>query len=142
MNKCKHGDHPLIPLHQFTATPGINFDIPEDANELYFFKLFFTNEFLDYLTDETNRYGHDFFQVNKDKLRPSSDFKKWPENGISLGKMTTFLALTLYFGIMKKDLLKSYWSTNSVLIKPLPRTETDTEKKSLVLFGRLSNTFL
>ena len=63
-----------------------------------------------------------FFQVNKDKLRPSSDFKKWPENGISSGKMRAFLALAFYFSIIKKDLSKSYWSTNSVLITPFPRT--------------------
>ena len=36
--------------------------------------------------------------------------------------MKPFLALIFYFGIMKKDLLKSYWSTNSVLITPFPRT--------------------
>ena len=28
MNKWKHGDYPLKPLPQFTATPGINFGIP------------------------------------------------------------------------------------------------------------------
>ena len=61
MNKWKHGNHPLRSLPQFTATSGINFDIPEDASELYFFKLFFTDELLEYLTDETNRYAHDFF---------------------------------------------------------------------------------
>ena len=76
MNKWKHGDHPLKPLLQFTATPGINFDIPKDSNELNFFELFFTDELLEYLTNETNRYARDFFQVNKDKVRPSSDFKK------------------------------------------------------------------
>ena len=114
MNKWKHRDHPLKPLPQFTATPSINFDIPEEAHELYFFDLFFTDELLEYLTVETNMCAHDFFQVNKDKLRPSSGFKKWPENGISSGKMREFLAVTFYFGIVKKDLLKSYWSTNSV----------------------------
>ena len=107
LNKWKHGNHPLRSLPQFTVTSGINFDIPEDASELYFFKLLFTDELLEYLTDETNRYAHDFFQVNKDKLRSSSDFKKWPENGISSGKMRAFLVLTFYFSIMKKDLLKS-----------------------------------
>ena len=122
MNKWKHGDHPLKPLPQFTATPDINFDIPEDSNKFYFFEFFFSDELLEYLTDETNRYADDFFEVNKDKLRPSSDYKKWPENGISSGKMRIFLALTFYFSIMKKDLLKSYWSTNSVLITPFPRT--------------------
>ena len=102
--------------------PGINFDIPKDTNELYFFEIFFTDKLLEYLTDETNRYARDFFHVNKDKLRPSSDFKKWPENGISSGKMSAFLTLTFYFEIVKKNLLKSYWSTNSVLIIPFLRT--------------------
>ena len=76
MNKWKHGDHPLKLIPQFTATPGINFDILEGVNELYFFELFFTDELLEYLPDERNRYAHDFFQINKDKLRPSSEFKK------------------------------------------------------------------
>ena len=45
-----------------------------------------------------------------------------PENGISSGKMTAFLALTFYFGIVKKDLLKSYWGSTSVLVTPFSRT--------------------
>ena len=68
MNKWKHGDHPLKPLPQFTAKPGINFDIPQDVNELYFFELFFTDELLEYLADETNRYADDFFQLNNHLL--------------------------------------------------------------------------
>ena len=76
MNKWKHGDHPLKPPTQFTATSDINFDIPEDTNKLYFFKLFFTDELFEYLTDETNRYAQDFFQVNKYKLRSSSECQK------------------------------------------------------------------
>ena len=36
--------------------------------------------------------------------------------------MRAFLALTFYFSIVKKGLLKSCWSTNSVLITPFPRT--------------------
>ena len=38
--------------------------------------------------------------------------------------MSAFLALAFYFEIVKKDLLKSYWSTNSVLIIPFLRTVT------------------
>ena len=68
MNKWKHGDQSLKPLPQFTAKPGINFDIPQDVNELYFFELFFTDELLEYLADETNRYADDFFQVNNHLL--------------------------------------------------------------------------
>ena len=35
--------------------------------------------------------------------------------------MSAFLALTFYFEIVKKNLLKSYWSSNSVLIIPFLR---------------------
>ena len=49
VNKWKHRDHPLKPLPEFTGTPSINFDIPEDAIELYFFELFLTDELLEYL---------------------------------------------------------------------------------------------
>ena len=34
--------------------------------------------------------------------------------------MRAFLALTFYFGIVKKDLLISYWSADSVLITTIP----------------------
>ena len=43
MKLWKNGDTKLQPLPKFTAEPGFNFIIPNDATELYFFKLFFTD---------------------------------------------------------------------------------------------------
>ena len=65
MNKWKHGDHPLKPLPQFTAKPDINYDIPQDASELYFFELFFADELLEYLTDEQIGMLMIFFKQTK-----------------------------------------------------------------------------
>ena len=42
----KKRDTKLQPLPKFTTEPGFNFVIPDDANELYFFKLFSTDELL------------------------------------------------------------------------------------------------
>lgn len=36
-------------------------------------------------------------------------------------EMKSFIALTFYFGIMKKENLKSYWSTDDVLHTPFPK---------------------
>jgi len=40
MTKWKHGDHPLQPPPQFSAKPGLNFDAPDDADELFFLNSF------------------------------------------------------------------------------------------------------
>ena len=130
INKWKHGDHPLKPLPQFTTTPGINFDIPEDANELYFFKLFFTDDVLEYLPDETMMILICSFFSSKQR----QDHLLASKNGISSGRMKPFLALIFYFGIMKKDLLKSYWSTNSVLITPFPRTVSRCQEETFIIY--------
>ena len=84
----------MQPLPKFTAEPGVDFIIPDDANELYFFKLFFTDELLESVTFETNKYAFEYLQKNKDRLKEHSEFKKWPENEISENKMTLFIALT------------------------------------------------
>ena len=45
---------------------------------------------------------------------PCLEFKKRPVEGITTGKMLDFLALK-YMGIVKKDVMKSYWSVDSFL---------------------------
>ena len=56
------------------------------------------------------------------KLKEHPNFKKWSENGISEDKTTLFIALTFYFGIVKKDLLCHYWSVDSVMSTPFLRS--------------------
>ena len=120
--KLQRGDTKLQPLPKFTAETRFNFITPDDANELYFFKLFFTDELLESVTLETNKYAFEYLQKNKDRLKEHSNFKKWPENGISEDKMTLFIPLTFYFGIVKKDLLCHYWSVDSVMSTPFLRS--------------------
>ena len=76
MKLRKKGDTKLQPLPKFTTESGFNFITPDDANELYFFKLFFTDELLESVTLETNKYASEYLQENKDKLKEHSDSKK------------------------------------------------------------------
>ena len=47
MKQWKKGNIKLQPLPKVTDEPGSNFITPDDANELYSFKLFFTDELLE-----------------------------------------------------------------------------------------------
>ena len=40
---------------------------------------------------------------------------------ITIEKLKKFIALTFYFGVVKKDNVKSYWSTDSILSTPFPK---------------------
>ena len=71
------------------------------------FSLFFTDELLESITLETYKHASEYRQTNK-YHKEHSDLKKWPENGISGNKMTSFIALTFYFRIVKKEFLHHY----------------------------------
>ncbi len=103
----------------FTASPGCTFHIPPDADEYFFFKTFLTDLDIDVLTIETNRYASAF--LNADKLPAhSSTVWQWPTDGISSENMWCFLALTYYMGLVKKDLIRDYWTVDSIFSTPFP----------------------
>ena len=84
----------LVNKRQFIATSGCNFHIPDDADEYFFFKTFLTDEDIEYVTTETNRYATKFLAENE--IPGSSSVWQWPKDGISTDNMWCFLALTLY----------------------------------------------
>ena len=61
---------------------------------------------------QTNKYLFDFIQ---------SIFSKWPKDGIKTNEILAFIALTYYMGIVKKDLITSYWSTDGTISTPFPK---------------------
>ena len=97
--------------------------VPDDADELYFFSLFINDDLLNNVVLETNHYAKDYITVEKEtgRLPPKSKFRSWPEEGITIEKLKKFIALTFYFGVVKKDNIKSYWSTNSISSTPFPK---------------------
>ena len=75
MSNWRQGDTNKMKEFQFTGKPGINIEIPDDADELFFFKLFCSEEIIDSLTLETNMYAFDFMNSNKEKLKKHSNFR-------------------------------------------------------------------
>lgn len=117
------GDTNLTWLPKFSLDGGFLVGIPEDSNEMYFLSLFMTNEVLDNILSETNKYANDYIEKEKkaNKLPPKSRFRQWPEEGISRDRLVRFIALTFYFGIVQKGNVKSYWSTDVVYETPFPK---------------------
>ena len=110
MKHYKKRETKLQHLPKFTTEPKFSFIVPDDANELHFFKLFYTYELPESITLETNKQALEYLQKNKNRLKEHSDFKKWTENGINDN-----------FGIVK-DLLHYYWSADSVMSTLFPRS--------------------
>ena len=122
MKLWKKRDTKFQPLPKFSVEQGFDFIIPDDPNELFFFKIFFADELVGSVTLEADKYAFQYLQRNKDSLKEHSNLKKWPENGIREDKMTLLIALTFQFGIVKKDFLRHYWSVDSVMSIPFPRS--------------------
>ena len=110
-------------LPEFAEDSSFLVDIPDDADELYFLSLFMSDELVDTILLETNRYARTYIdkELAAGRLPPRSRFRYWPNNGITLEKLKAFIALTFYFGVVKKDNVKSYWSTDDVFSTPFPR---------------------
>ena len=83
-----------------------------------FDKLFITGELISYIITETNNYAGEYIKKEKGNFKQCTEFKKCQVEWITIGKMLGFLALTYYTGIVKKDVMESYWSVDSVLSTP------------------------
>ena len=65
MNNRKEGDYSLAPLPPFTESHGFTFAPPDNANELYFFNLFLTDDLISEITNQTNLYVNQYLSINK-----------------------------------------------------------------------------
>ena len=94
--------------------------------------MFINDDLLNNVVLETNHYAKDYITVEKEtgRLPPKSKFRSWPEEGITIEKLKKFIALTFYyFGVVKKDNIKSYWLTNSsILSMPFPNKVMSCDK--------------
>ena len=102
MNNWKKGDSEVMSEFPFTGTPGFKVEIQDNTNKHCFLKRFLDEEIIAPLTLQTNKHVVEFIQANANK-------------------MLAFTALTYYMGIMKKDLVTSYWSIDSTMATPFPR---------------------
>ena len=91
--------------------------LPTNPTVEDFFKLYITEEMIDHLVVQTNLYGRQFLDKEKDNLKPRSRVHEWKPT--DRAEMLTFLAILILMGIVHKPRLPMYWSTDSILATPI-----------------------
>ncbi|PSN50037.1 hypothetical protein C0J52_03287 [Blattella germanica] len=98
----------------FLENPGLQNDALNVLDIVNIFLLFFTEDFVKMIVDETNIYAQQF--LCSKILSPRSPARQWVP--VTMNEMYVFLALFLLMGIINKPTLKSYFSTKRILSTP------------------------
>lgn len=99
-NKNTPQQNPDIP---FTGAPELKTRMPPNSSVLDYYKLFLTDEIMNVILIETNRFG-------------AAKHQNWvPIARVDLERVFVLVMLT---GIIRKRTLKSYWSTDSKMSTP------------------------
>lgn len=104
---------PPPPRFPFSGSPGIQVRTIE-GTPLEWFNHFFTDDLVDYIVSETNRFAEPC--LDGIDLTPSSRAKKWTET--TREEMRAFVGLLIYQGIVRKPSEDMYWSTRYSLSTP------------------------
>lgn len=78
-----------------------------DVSPMDILSLFLTDEFWNFITDETNRYAGQV--IASMDMKPRSRFLEWYD--VSVSEMKAFLALHFAMGLVEKAEIEDYWAT-------------------------------
>ncbi|XP_065658413.1 uncharacterized protein LOC136082927 [Hydra vulgaris] len=129
-NSNQWKDEPnIVKQIQFTADPGLKINM-ESKKPLDFFRLLVTEELINNMVVETNRYATQ--EINKQHpLRRNSHFKDWKP--INSEDMRQFLGVLFHMGCVKMPSLEHYWSKKSLYRVPLFSRIMPQNKFQLIL---------
>lgn len=105
------GNLNYIPFNPNNLDVGVNPDIIQtmaDCSPYEFYKLFFDNDVLDFLIEETNRYASQLL-VNR-SVKTFSRIKKWYP--VDRTEMNNFLGIVMWMGLVQMPSLSDYWKKN------------------------------
>ncbi|KAM5148076.1 uncharacterized protein ACMZJ9_011736 [Mantella aurantiaca] len=120
-------DQAAPPRFPFSGVPGMKVDV-EHNNPLAYLKLFLTDEVIEKIVTETNRYKE---QQSATLYRKFSRSRKWEP--VTKDDIWTFLGLIILQGVVRKPLQKWYWSTNKLLETPFFGTVMTEYRFSLIM---------
>ena len=99
------------------SNEGITVPMPDHPQVLDYFSLYFTDNVINQMWRETNRYAEQYIQANAGNIRPHSIVHEWKPTDAD--EMKAFLGLCIIMGIIYKPRIWMYWSTDSVYNTPI-----------------------
>lgn len=111
-----NGQPPDIP--NFTAAPGLQADMNDDR-PIDFYRLFLTDDLLDHLVTETNRYAYQTITQAgaSGPIKKFSRLRSWTD--VDKATMEQFIGLQLLTGLVNKPTIESYWSNMPTMYTPM-----------------------
>ena len=89
-------------------------EVNRNSREVDFFKLFFTLDIVTVIVQQCNIYN--IFTLGGRWTLPHSRYLQWVD--VTLDEFYTFLAMVLLMGIVKKETIREYWSTDIMIETP------------------------
>ncbi|XP_040203818.1 piggyBac transposable element-derived protein 4-like [Rana temporaria] len=120
-------DHAAPPRFPFTGVSGMKVDV-EDDNPLAYLQLFLTDEVIEKIVTETNRYQEQQSSPTHQKFTRG---RKWEP--VTKDDIWKFLGLIILQGVVGKPLQKWYWTTNKLLATPFFGTVMSEYRFSLIM---------
>lgn len=117
------------PKFSFTADPGIKVFISDAGDPLEYFHLFFDDNIISHIVDETNRYARNFIETTH--MTPSSRTLRWQETDSE--EMKKFFALLILQGLVQKPVERWFWSKRPILLTPFFGQVMSSQRYSLLM---------
>ena len=100
------------------------------------YRHFITDEIIDLMVRETNRYAEQYFQTHE--LTSRSKFRQWKPTTDQ--EMLTFLGIIIQMGLVQMPKLSHYWSSSQLYGSEIIRNSMSRERFELLLkFWHFSN---
>lgn len=100
------GPNRMIPIFNINSGPNLPSYFDEDTEPIDYFSLFFNNDFLQYICDETNHFAN---KRKSEALSPRSRLRKW--NDITVDVLKAFLGTIINMGLIPLHSIETYFST-------------------------------
>lgn len=118
------------PCFSFTGTSGIQIPSLNQHNILDIFESFFTDELVDIIVLETNRYASKYQSNKKENLKPHSRVHQWVDTNRK--EIRTFLGLLILQGICSKPESRLYFTKRESIATPF-FSRIMTERRFLLI---------
>ena len=91
--------------------------LPRNLTAQDFFKLYITDQIIDYTLIQTNLYAHQFIEQPQNNLTPHSLVHQW--KATDRAEILTLLAVVILMGVVHKPRFAMYCSTDSLISTPI-----------------------
>lgn len=118
----------IVRQYPFTGTSGVQYDF-DMSDPMVVFNQFVTDEIINYMVDETNRFARQTLASVPVKRR--SIMRKWLD--CTPAEMRKFLGIILIMGLSPVPKMRLYWSANDIYEKTLIKKTMTRDRFDMLL---------